>query len=389
MKYFWIALIHFSLLFHQCLFNGTCSDPQLFKVMVSKISFPSQGESSSTFSFEFNLKRRILLKELHFYAFRRDSTSTFPYCFPCRRDFPFSIWAIRVLLAILLLITIEKFIFKYHTRGSTDSASNRARSNISIAHSYSSWRTVLHSHRGQYRKCKHYCNMQNIQWRFTLVMTEGSALTHGTEPVVRTIRPHVVYPLHIHTSLDVRSSGTDWPVLVVPTIRRHAVYPLHIHTSLDELCALTDGLGPVVPIKQPNAIFPLHIHTSLDGRICTHSRTSAHSANNTATCRISIAHSQYSGRMMCTHSPPIPVVPTLWRNAEYPLQLHTLLGGRCAATHGAVLIVPTILPHAIYPLHIQKNIDGRWARTDGPVTGVPTIQPQAVYRLHIHTCLDG
>ena len=38
---FSIALIHFSILFLQNLFNATCSDPQIFNFMVSKIIFPS------------------------------------------------------------------------------------------------------------------------------------------------------------------------------------------------------------------------------------------------------------------------------------------------------------------------------------------------------------
>ena len=136
--------------------------------------------------------------------------------------------------------------------------------------------------------------MPYIHCTFTLAMTNGSALTHGPEPVVPTIRPHAVYPLHIHTSLDGGCALTDGPVALVPTIGRHAVYRLHIHSSFDGRCALTDGPGPIVPTKQPHAVYPFHIHTRLGASFNTHSRSSTRSANKTATCRLSIAHSHLS-----------------------------------------------------------------------------------------------
>ena len=56
--------------------------------------------------------------------------------------------------------------------------------------------------------------------------------------------------------------------------------------------ALTQGTGPVVPTKRPHALYPLDIQTSLEGGFWTHALASTLTANNTATCRISIAHSQ-------------------------------------------------------------------------------------------------
>ena len=136
--------------------------------------------------------------------------------------------------------------------------------------------------------------MPYINCTFTLAITNGFALTHGPVPLVPSIRPHAVYPLLVHTSLEGRWALTDGPFAVVPTIRRHAVYPLHIHSSLDGRCALTDGPGPIVPTKLPHAVYPFRIHRSLGASFYTHSRGSTRSANKTATCRLSIAHSHVS-----------------------------------------------------------------------------------------------
>ena len=100
-------------------------------------------------------------------------------------------------------------------------------------------------------------------WRFLfwfLLKNLSFNITHRLGPLFPTIRPNDLYSLHMHTKHDGGCALTDRPVAVVPTIRRHAVYPLHIHSSHDE-------------------------------RFCTHSRASTRSANNTATCPISIAHS--------------------------------------------------------------------------------------------------
>ena len=54
---------------------------------------------------------------------------------------------------------------------------------------------------------------------------------------------------------------------------------------------ITHGPVPGEPTIRPHAVYWLHIHTSLDRLFCTNSRASTRSANNTATCRITIAHS--------------------------------------------------------------------------------------------------
>ena len=136
-----------------------------------------------------------------------------------------------------------------------------------------------------------------------LVLTAGYVLTHGPKPVVPTIRPRAVYPLHIQTSLDGGCALTDVPVAVVPTIRPHAVYPLHIHISLDV-------------------------------RFCTHSQDRPHSVSNSATYRVE-HFTSLDGRF-CTHYGPVPIVPTKRPNAGYPLHIHTCLNGRCERTHGRV-----------------------------------------------------
>ena len=94
--------------------------------------------------------------------------------------------------------------------------------------------------------------MHYLHCTFTLVMTDGSALTPGTGPVVPTKRPHAVSPLHIPTSLDGGCALTEGPVPVVPTIRRHAVYSLDLHTCLAGRCALNDEPGTALTIKLPH-----------------------------------------------------------------------------------------------------------------------------------------
>ena len=59
---------------------------------------------------------------------------------------------------------------------------------------------------------------------------------------------------------------------------------------LTEGTAGTQGTGPVVSTIRPHAAY--NIPSSLDGRFCTHSRDRTRCANNTATCRIFIAHSR-------------------------------------------------------------------------------------------------
>ena len=156
-------------------------------------------------------------------------------------------------------------------------------------------------------------------------------ITHGLGHIVPTIRPHSLYHSHTShderfcthyrasnrsdnntatclisiarsTSLDERCGLTDGQFAVVPTIRRHAVYPLHVHSSLDGRCALTDGPWPIVPTKLTHAVYPFRIRTSLGASFYTQSRGSTRSANKTATCRLSIAHSHLSWRKMCNHS---------------------------------------------------------------------------------------
>ena len=144
--------------------------------------------------------------------------------------------------------------------------------------------------------------MPYLHGTFTLAMTNGSAPTHGPVLVVPTIRPHAVYPLHIHIRLDGGSALTDGPVAVVPTIRRQALYALHIHTTLDGRFALTNGPGPILPRKLKHAIYPFHIHTSLGASFYTDSWGSTRRANKTATCRLPIAHSHLTWRKMSTFS---------------------------------------------------------------------------------------
>ena len=55
---------------------------------------------------------------------------------------------------------------------------------------------------------------------------------------------------------------------------------------------ITQEPVPVVQTIWPHAVYPLDFHTRIDGRFSTHSRASTSSANNLATCRLSIAHSR-------------------------------------------------------------------------------------------------
>ena len=54
---------------------------------------------------------------------------------------------------------------------------------------------------------------------------------------------------------------------------------------------ITHGPVPLEPTIRPHAVYPLHIHTSLEGLFCTNSWASSRSSKNMATCRISITHS--------------------------------------------------------------------------------------------------
>ena len=113
--------------------------------------------------------------------------------------------------------------------------------------------------------------MPYLHCPFTLLLTDGSGLT---------------------PSLNGRFCTHYGPVPVVPTKRPHAGYPFHIHTCLDGRCALTHGPLPIVPTIRPHVLSPLHIHTAHDGWFCTLSRERTSCDNKSATCRISIAHSQ-------------------------------------------------------------------------------------------------
>ena len=112
-----------TLKFARVRFQKLCSRPEAIPLQI--------------FSFDFNLQPRILFNVLHFHACPGDSFSTYSLLFfTSRRDSSFCIAAVWELLAIPLLISIAKFIFQYHTRASTQSASNTATCHISIVHSH-------------------------------------------------------------------------------------------------------------------------------------------------------------------------------------------------------------------------------------------------------------
>ena len=97
--------------------------------------------------------------------------------------------------------------------------------------------------------------MPYLHCTITLLMTDGSAITHGTGPVVTTKRPHAVYPWQIHQCLNGRFCTHYGRVPVRTPKRPHAVYPLCIQLDLTDCAALTHGPVPIVPKIRPHAVF--------------------------------------------------------------------------------------------------------------------------------------
>ena len=196
--------------------------------------------------------------------------------------------------------------------------------------------------------------MSYIHCRFTLLLTDGSAVTHVSVLVVQTIPPHVVYPLH--TRLVGRCALTDGPRPAVPRKLSHALYLLHTHTSLDGTCAVTLGPGAVVPrighvasihctfllnltdfsaliqrrvtllrTIRVHHVCPLQIHTSLD-TIRTPSRTSSSIAKKDddmsyIRCTLTLILTDGSA----VRQGPVPVVPTKMAIVVYPLHIPSSL----------------------------------------------------------------
>ena len=136
MKKFSIALIHIYPIVSSKSLQRNVFRPSNFQVHRFKnyLSVPRRY-LILLYTLEINVQWRILFNLLQFYACRGDSCSTFSLLlFTFRRDSSFCIAAFSELLANHLLISIEKFIFRYHSRASTHSANNTATCDISIAH---------------------------------------------------------------------------------------------------------------------------------------------------------------------------------------------------------------------------------------------------------------
>ena len=130
-------------------------------------------------------------------------------------------------------------------------------------------------------------------------MTGGSAVTHGQGYVVSLIRHHGFYSLSIHTSLVGQCAVTQGPGAVVQTIG-HMPY-IHCTFILDMTAgsAVAPGQVPVVPTIRHHSFNSLPIHICLHGCF---SRASYACANNMRTCRMILAYSHYSWRIVCRHS---------------------------------------------------------------------------------------
>ena len=133
-----------------------------------------------------------------------------------------------------------------------------------------------------------FCNF----WRFllwVLFTTLYFKITEQPVDVLSKIRPQDAYPLHIQTRLHSWSAITHGPVsqsasksLTCCSSIAHSRYSWRRITH-------NFGLFSILLAIWPHAVNPFPIHTIYDGWWGTHLRARTHCANNTATCRISIA----------------------------------------------------------------------------------------------------
>ena len=107
--------------------------------------------------------------------------------------------------------------------------------------------------------------MPYLHCTFTLVMRNASVHTPGSEIVLPTIRPNAEYPLRIHTSRDERCAHThSRNNNLVTTIRTQAVFRLNILVVVMDGSVVTYGPRPVMPKIRPHAVYQLRIHISVE-----------------------------------------------------------------------------------------------------------------------------